>query len=117
MLGTTLDSQKSVFAQITPAPEKSSSNGNAAAVSSHNVGTHNDNPQGITPSKKTDETTKESESADSSNVNSGQTITAIEQDDEVITTEEHVPDLTNQLVEAITNEVNEVLSDAGIFGP
>ena len=44
--------------------------------------------------------------------------TTTEQDDnETITTEEHDPDPTNQLVEAIMNEVNEALSASGIFGP
>ena len=115
MHSMTADSQKSVFAQITPAPEKFGSNDDTTD-SSHNIGTGNDNPQGITPSEKTDDATKEStDSTDSNDVNSGQTTT--EQDDETITTEEQDPDPTNQLVEAIMNEVNEALSASGIFGP
>lgn len=115
MYSMTADSQKSVFAQITPAPEKFGSNDDTTD-SSHNIGTGNDNPQGITPSEKTDDATKEStDSTDSNDVNNGQITT--EQDDETITTEEQDPDPTNQLVEAIMNEVDEALSASGIFGP
>ena len=116
MYSVTADSQKSGFAQITPAPEKFGSNDDATD-SSPDIGTGNDNPQAITPSERIDDTTEE-ESIDSTNSNgdnSGQTTT--EQDDETITTEEQDPDPTNQLVEAITNDVNEVLSAAGILGP
>jgi hypothetical protein len=115
MLSVTADSQKSVFAQITPAPEKFGSN-DVTTDSSHDTGTGNDNPQGITPSEKTDDATDETtDLTDSNDVNSEQTTT--EQDDETITTEEQDPDPTNQLVEAIVNEVNEALSASGIFGP
>jgi hypothetical protein len=111
----TADSQKSVFAQITPAPERFGSNDDAPD-SSHDIGTGKDNPQGITPSEKTDDATEQStDSTDSNDVNSEQPVT--EQDDEIITTEEQDPDPTNQLVEAIMNEVNEALSASGIFGP
>jgi hypothetical protein len=115
MVSVTTDSQKSVFAQITPAPEKFGSNDDATD-SSHDIGTGNDNPQGITPSEKTDDVPEETaDSTDSNDVNSEQTTT--EQDDETITTEEQDPDPTNQLVEAIMNEVNEALSASGIFSP
>ena len=117
MVSVTTDSQKSVFAQITPAPEKFGSNDDATD-SSHDIGTGNDNPQGITPSEKIDGTTEEdsTDSTDSNDVNSGPTTT--EQDDDVtITTEEQDPVPTNQLVEAIMNEVNEALYDYCIFGP
>jgi hypothetical protein len=111
----TADSQKSVFAQITPAPEKFGSNVDAPD-SSGDIGTGNENPQGITPSEKINGATEEStDSTDSNDVNSEQTVT--EQDDEIITTEEQDPDPTNQLVEAIMNEVNEALSASGIFSP
>ena len=115
MVSVTTDSHKSVFAQITPAPEKFGSNDDATD-SSHDIGTGNDNPQGITPSEKTDNAPEETtDSTDSNDVNSEQTTT--EQDDETITTEEQDPDPTNQLVEAIMNEVNEALSASGIFSP
>lgn len=115
MFSVTADSQKSVLAQITPAPEKFGSNDDATD-SSLDIGTGNDNSQGITPSEKTDDATEEStDSTDSNDVNSEQTVT--EQDDEVITTEAQDPDPTNQLVEAIMNEVNEALSASGIFSP
>lgn len=115
MFSVTADSQKSVFAQITPSPEKFGSNDDATD-SSHDIGTGNDNQQGITPSEKTDDATEETtDSSDSNDVKSGQTTT--EQDDETITTEEQDPDPTNQLVEAIMNEVNEALSASGITGP
>lgn len=115
MFSVTADSQKSVFAQITPSPEKFGSNDDATD-SSHDIGTGNDNQQGITPSEKTDDATEETtDSSDSNDVKSGQTTT--EQDDETITTEEQDPDPTNQLVEAIMNEVNEALSASGIIGP
>lgn len=111
----TADSQKSVFAQITPAPEKFGSNVDVPN-SSGDIGTGNDNPQGITHSEKINGATEEStDSTDSNDVNSEQTVT--EQDDEIITTEEQDPDPTNQLVEAIMNEVNEALSASGIFSP
>ena len=51
MSSVTTDSQNSVFAKITPAPEKLDSN-NVATDSSHDTGAGNDNPQGITPSEK-----------------------------------------------------------------
>lgn len=115
MLSVTADSQKPLFAQITPTPEKFGSNGDATD-SSHDTDTANDNPEGITPSEKTDDASEEStDSTDSNGVNSGQTAT--EQDDETIITEEQDPDPTNQLVEAIMNEVNEALSASGIIGP
>jgi hypothetical protein len=107
MVSVTTDSQKSVFAQITPASEKFGSNDDATD-SSHDIGTGNDNPPGITPSEKTDNAPEETtDSTDSNDVNSEQTITTEEQD----------PDPTNQLVEAIMNEVNEALSASGIFRP
>jgi hypothetical protein len=113
MLSVTADSQKSAIAQITPAPEKFGSN-DGTTDSSHDTGTGN--PQGITPSEKTGDATEESaDSTDSNHVNSEQTTT--EQDDETVTAEEQDPDPTNQLVEAIMNEVNEALSTSGIFGP
>ena len=115
MVSVTTDSQKSVFAQITPAPEKFGGNDDATD-SSHDIGTGNDNPQGITPSEKTDNAPEETtDSTDSNGINSEQTTT--EQDDETKTTEEQDPDPTNQLVEAIMNEVNEALSASGIFSP
>ena len=117
MSSVTADSQNSVFAQITPAPEKLDSN-NVATDTSHDTGADNDNLQGITPSEKIDGTTEEdsTDSTDSNDVNSGPTTTE-QDDDETITTEEQDPDPTNQLVEAIMNEVNEALSASGIFGP
>ena len=117
MVSVTTDGQKSVFAQITPAPEKSDSN-NVATDSSHDTGAGNDNPQGITPSEKTDDAAEveSTDSTDSNDVNSGP-ITAEQDDDETISTEEQDPDPTDQLVEAIMNEVNEALSASGIFGP
>ena len=117
MSSVTADSQNSVFAQITPAPEKLDSN-NVATDTSHDTGAGNDNLQGITPSEKIDGTTEEdsTDSTDSNDVNSGPTTTE-QDDDETITTEEQDPDPTNQLVEAIMNEVNEALSASGIFGP
>lgn len=115
MLSMSVDNQNSAFAQIIPAPEKFGSNDDAPD-SSHDIGIGNDNPHGITPSEKTDDATEEStDSTDSNDVNSGQTVT--EQDDETIITEEQDPDPTNQLVEAIMNEVNEALSASGITGP
>ena len=116
MLSVSAHSQSSVFAQITPTPEKFGSNG--ATDSSHDTGTGNgnDNPQAITPSEESDETTEDSaDSTDSNDVNSEQTPT--EQDDQAITTEEQDSDPTSQLVEAIMNEVNEALSASGIIGP
>ena len=115
MSSVNVDSQNSVFAQITPAPEKFGSDDDATD-SSHDIGTGNDSPPGITPSDKRDDATGDStDSTDSNYAGSGQTST--EQDDETITTEEQDPDPTNQLVEAIMNEVNEALSASGIFSP
>lgn len=117
MSSVTADSQNSVLAQITPAPKKLDSN-NVATDSLHDTGAGNDNPQAITPSEKIDGTTEEDSTAstDSNDVNSEQTTTE-QDDDETITTEQQDPDPTNQLVEAIMNEVNEALSASGIFGP
>jgi hypothetical protein len=124
MSSVTADSQKSVFAQITPAAEKYGSNDVAATDSSHDTGAANDNTQGITPSAKSDETSTEeqedeeegsTESTNSDDVNSGQTAT--DQDDETITTDEQDSDSTSQLVEAIMSEVNEALSASGMFSP
>jgi hypothetical protein len=116
LLSTATDSQMSVFAQITPAPEKFGSN-DGATDSSHDTGSANDNPQAITPSEESDETTEEdsADSTDSNDVNSEQTST--KQDDQTITTEEQDSDPTSQLMETIMNEVNEALSASGIIGP
>ncbi|MPZ08370.1 MAG: hypothetical protein GEU26_18475 [Nitrososphaeraceae archaeon] len=117
MLSVSAHSESSVFAQITPAPEKFGSN-DGATDSSPDTGTGNgnDNPHAITPSEESDETTEDSaDSTDSNDVNSEQTPT--EQDDQAITTEEQDSDPTSQLVEAIMNEVNEALSASGIIGP
>jgi hypothetical protein len=111
MSSVTADSQNSVFAQITPAPEKYGTN-NVATDSSHDTGAGNDNPQGITPSEKIDGTTEEdsTDSTDSNDVNSGPT-TAEQDDVKTITSKEEDPDPTNQLVEAIMNEVmNETIT-------
>jgi hypothetical protein len=118
MSGATADNQKSVFAQITPAPEKFGSNDDVVTDSSHDTGVGYDNPQGITPSEKTDDTAEEvsPDSTDSNDVNSGQTTTE-QDDDETITSEEEDLDPADQLVEAIMNEVNEALSASSIFSP
>lgn len=121
MSSVTADSQKSVFAQITPAAEKSGSNDVAATDSSHDTGATNHNSQGITPSAKSDETTTEeeeegsTESTNSNDVNSGQTAT--DQVDKTTTTEEQDPDPASQLAEAIMSDVNEALSASGIYSP
>jgi hypothetical protein len=124
MSSVTADSQNSVFAQITPAAEKYGSNDVAATDSSHDTGATNHNSQGITPSAKSDETTTEgegegeessTESANSNDVNSGQT--ASDQVDKTTTTEEQDPDPASQLAEAIMNDVNEALSASGIYSP
>lgn len=109
MFTTTIDGYKSVFAQITPAPEKFGSNDDTTD-SSRNIGDDNNNLQGITPSEETGDATTTEETthlADSNDIDSKQTTTTTEQD----------PDPTNQLVESIMNEVNEALSSVGIFGP
>lgn len=122
MSSVTADSQRSVFAQITPAAEKYGSNDVAATDSSHDTGATNHNSQGITPSAKSDETTTEeeeeegsTESTNSDDVNSGQTAT--DQVDKTTTTEEQDPDPASQLAEAIMSDVNEALSASGIYSP
>jgi hypothetical protein len=121
MSSVTADSQRSVFAQITPAAEKYGSNDVAATDSSHDTGATNHNSQGITPSAKSDETTTEeeeegsTESTNSNDVNSGQTAT--DQVDKTTTTEEQDPDPASQLAEAIMSDVNEALSASGIYSP
>lgn len=120
MSSMTADSQRSVFAQITPAAEKYGSNDVAATDSSHDTGATNHNSQGITPSAKSDETTTEeeegsTESTNSNDVNSGQTAT--DQVDKTTTTEEQDPDPASQLAEAIMSDVNEALSASGIYSP
>jgi hypothetical protein len=114
---TIMISQTSAFAQITPAPEKFSSNGGVGATdSAHNTSTGNGNPQGITPSEVTDEAAEDSTiSTYSSDVSIGQTT--IKKDDGTLATEEQDPDPTNQLAEAIINKVDKVLSAAGIISP
>jgi hypothetical protein len=118
MSGVTADNQESVFAQITPAPEKFGSNDDVATDSSYDIDTGDDNSQGITPSEKTDDTAEEEslDSTDPNGVNSGQT-TVEQDDDETITSEEEDPDPADRLVEAIMNEVNEALSASSIFNP
>jgi hypothetical protein len=118
LMGTLMIGQTSVFAQITPAPEKFNSNdvGGGTTDSSHNTGTSNENPQGITPSAVTDQAAEDSTvSTYSSDVSSGQTT--IKQDDGALATEEQDPDPTNQLAETIINKVDKVLSAAGIISP
>src|ERR671918_3201835 len=113
LMCTLMISQTSVFAQITPAPEKFSSDGGVGAT---DTSTGNGNPQGITPSEITDEAAEDSTiSTYSSDVRSGQTT--IKKDDGALATEEQDPDLTNQLAEAIINKVDKVLSAAGIISP
>jgi hypothetical protein len=121
MSSVTADSQRSVFAQITPAAEKYGSNDVAATDSSHDTGATNHNSQGITPSARSDETTTEeeeegsTESTNSNDVNTGQTTT--DQVDKTTTTEEQDPDPASQLAEAIMSDVNEALSASGIYSP
>ena len=123
MSSVAADSQRSVFAQITPAAEKYGSNDVAATDSSHDTGATNHNSQGITPSAKSDEATTEeegggegsTESTNSNDVNSGQTAT--DQVDKTTTTEEQDPDPASQLAEAIMSDVNEALSASGIYSP
>lgn len=111
-------SQTSIFAQITPAPEKfGSSEDTGAADSSPDTGASNDNSQPITPSEGSDENTEEfTGSTDSNGVNSGQTTTTA-QEDQTTNTEEQDSDPTNRLAEAIMNKVNNVLSASGIIIP
>jgi hypothetical protein len=123
MSSVAADSQRLVFAQITPAAEKYGSNDVAATDSSHDTGATNHNSQGITPSAKSDEATTEeegggegsTESTNSNDVNSGQTAT--DQVDKTTTTEEQDPDPASQLAEAIMSDVNEALSASGIYSP
>lgn len=122
MSSVAADSQRSVFAQITPAAEKYGSNDVAATDSSRDTGATNHNSQGITPSAKSDEATTEegggggsTESTNSNDVNSGQTAT--DQIDKTTTTEEQDPDPASQLAEAIMSDVNEALSASGIYSP
>ena len=123
MSSVAADSQRLVFAQITPAAEKYGSNDVAATDSSRDTGATNHNSQGITPSAKSDDATTEeegggegsTESTNSNDVNSGQTAT--DQVDKTTTTEEQDPDPASQLAEAIMSDVNEALSASGIYSP
>ena len=121
MLSITSNSQESIYAQITPAPEKFGSNDDVTTDALHDSDTNNVKLYGITPSERIDDAAKGSigsiDSTESNDVNSDQTITATEQSDETITTEKQDFDPSNQLVEAIMDEVNEALSASGIFGP
>lgn len=117
VIGTNEDSQRGVFAQVTPAAQKFDSHVDAAD-SSPSTSTATDNPRGITPSGKIDESIgKTSQFTDSHGDNNGQITT--ESDDTTIATGEQEPDPVGQLVEAITNQVNEALSSAaaGIYNP
>ena len=111
MSSVTTDSQNPVFAQITPAPKKLDSN-SVATDSSHDSGAGDDNSQGIIPSEKIAGTIEEesTDSTDSNDVNSGP-VTAEQDGDETITSDEKDPDPTDQLVEAIMNEaMNETIT-------
>jgi hypothetical protein len=137
VLSMTENNQSSVFAQITPAPEKfggsddegstnspshthgSNSNDGASGSSSSNEDDDGSDGEGqdITSSDNQKETAEE-DSTDTSGTNDsndGQS-TPDEQSDEATSTEDVDTDDTNPLVEAIMNEVNEVLSASGITG-
>ena|ERR687897_1814206 len=100
---TVLLTSTEVLAQITPAPEKFDAS-NAPQSPSSTSSSPDTAKSPITPS------------ANPSTVSNGQdTITSKEQvDGETITTENTESDPTELLAEAITNQVNEALSAAGI---
>ena len=115
MLSTSEDNENSVFAQITPAPEKfgsdeSSPNSSSSTDDSNDdgsidsSGSNNDN-DGL-GTEEQDETTITTEESDETT-----TTTTEEQD----TNTEF--ELTNPLVEEIMKKVNEALSASGITGP
>jgi hypothetical protein len=100
---TVLLTSAEVLAQITPAPEKFDAS-NAPQSPSSTSSSPDTVKSPITPS------------ANPSTVSNGQdTISSKEQvDGETITTENTESDPTELLAEAITNQVNEALSAAGI---
>jgi hypothetical protein len=100
---TVLLTSTEVLAQITPAPEKFDAS-NAPQSPSSTSSSPDTVKSPITPS------------ANPSTVSNGQdTISSKEQvDGETITTENTESDPTELLAEAITNQVNEALSAAGI---
>ena len=117
MLSTDEDNQNSVFAQITPAPEKfgsdeSSPNSSPSTDDSNNEdgstgssGSNGDSDEQTTTTEEPDETTITEEQDET-------TTTTTEEQDTDTESEQ-----TNPLVEEIMNKVNEALSASGITGP
>ena len=128
MLSTIEDNQNSVFAQITPAPEKFGSD-ESSPNSSPSTDDTNDNDDGSTGSAGSDggdgeDATSTGELQQDSD-GQDETTTTPEESDETTTTtttpeEQDINtefELTNPLVEEIMNKVNEALSASGITGP
>jgi hypothetical protein len=110
MLSTTEDSQRLVYAQITPAPEK-------AGGSSSDIDGSNNNDDSSDSSNGSNDSEDSSPSEDSSdtsdaddNNGEGQETTEV-QDSDMTTSEEEE---TNPLLEAIVNKVSDELYAAGI---
>jgi hypothetical protein len=106
ILSTIEDEENSIFAQITPSPEKFGSDESSPNSSPHTHGSNDDNG-----------------STDSSGSNDDNDGLGTEEQDETTTTTTEEQDTnaeseqTNPLVEEIINKVNEALSASGITGP
>ena len=120
ILGTTEDSQKLVFAQITPAPEKAgggSSDTDGSKNSDHSSGSSsgsNDDDNGSSGSNGSENSSPSEEHEENSgsldaddSIDAEQSIT---EDDGITASEEG----TNPLLEAIMNKVTDELNAVGI---
>jgi hypothetical protein len=120
ILGTTEDSQRLVFAQITPAPEKAGgsssdtdgSNNNEDSSGSSSGSNDDDNgssgSNGSEDSSSSEEHEENSDSSDADDSNDAEQ--SVTEDVGITTSEEE----TNPLLEAIMNKVTDELNAVGI---
>ena len=106
LLTTIEDSQRLVFAQITPAPEKAGSSDESSSASSPDT----DNGNGVNNNGPSNDDEDRDDKSDASESDGDEHSTTEKQDDEMTTSEEE----TNPLLDAIKNKVSKELSAAGI---
>jgi hypothetical protein len=117
ILSTIEDEENSIFAQITPSPEKFGSDESSPNSSPHTHGSNDDNGSTDSSGSNDDNDGLGTEEQDET------TTTTTEEQDETTTTTTEEQDTnaeseqTNPLVEEIINKVNEALSASGITGP
>jgi len=111
---TTIDlSQNSVFAQITPAPEKFGSNGDESSSSDDGDSGNDGNNESTGSSDSIDDGNGDSPDTSSSDDGDSPDTSSSEEEDDT----EDDSEQTNPLLEQIRNSVNGALSASGMPGP